>query len=155
MKLGWSLRFDLFRVRSVTRARVRVGVGSNPNPYLNAKPRNQKNRIPNCEIQANFTHPSHTVSFQVGSLFRLIGELIGYVGLRRPSVACPSVRRPHSLNLFSSESLGRLKPNFIWSLHGMGERKFVNGPGDMTKMAVMPIYGKSLKKSSYPEPKGR
>ena len=30
----------------------------------------------------------------------------------------------------------------------MGERKFVqiNGPGHMTKMAAMPIYGKNLKK---------
>ena len=29
------------------------------------------------------------------------------------------------------------------------------GPSHMTKMAVMPIYGKNLKKSSSPEPKGR
>ena len=28
-------------------------------------------------------------------------------------------------NFFSLENAGRLKPNFIWSLHGMGERKFV------------------------------
>ena len=28
----------------------------------------------------------------------------------------------------------------------MGERKFVNGPGHMTKTATMPIYGKNLKK---------
>ena len=28
------------------------------------------------------------------------------------------------------------------------------GPGHMTKMATMPIYGKNLKKSSSPEPKG-
>ena len=30
-----------------------------------------------------------------------------------------------------------------------------NGSGHMTKMAAMPIYGKNLKKSSSPEPKGR
>ena len=30
-----------------------------------------------------------------------------------------------------------------------------NGPGHMTKMATMPIYGKNLKKSSSPEPKSR
>ena len=29
-----------------------------------------------------------------------------------------------------------------------------NGPGHMTKMAAMPIYGKNMKKSSM-EPKGR
>ena len=46
---------------------------------------------------------------------------------------------------------GRLKPNFIWSLLGTGERKFFsNGPGHLTKMAVIPIYGK---KSSSLEPK--
>ena len=28
----------------------------------------------------------------------------------------------------------------------------INGPGHMTKMAAMPIYGKNLKKSSSPEP---
>ena len=31
----------------------------------------------------------------------------------------------------------------------------INGPGLMTKMAPMPIYGKNLKKSSFPEPKGQ
>ena len=30
-----------------------------------------------------------------------------------------------------------------------------NGPGQLTKMAAMPIYGKNLKQSSSPEPKGR
>ena len=30
-----------------------------------------------------------------------------------------------------------------------------NGPGHMTKMAAMAIYGKNLKKSSSPEPKGQ
>ena len=37
----------------------------------------------------------------------------------------------------------------------MGERKFVqNGPGHMTKMATIPIYGKNMKNSSSLEPKG-
>ena len=36
---------------------------------------------------------------------RLIGELIGQVGLRRLS----SVRRPHSLNIFSSETTGMVE----------------------------------------------
>ena len=36
-----------------------------------------------------------------------------------------------------------------------GETKVCStGPGHMSKMAAMPIYGKTLKKSS-PEPKGR
>ena len=32
-----------------------------------------------------------------------------------------------------------------------GTKVYINGPGHMTKMAAMPIYGKNLKKSS-PEP---
>ena len=38
---------------------------------------------------------------------------------------------------------------------GLGNEKFVPGPGHMNKMAAMPIYGKTLKKSSFLEPKGR
>ena len=29
---------------------------------------------------------------------------------------------------------------------------YINGPGHMTKMAAMPIYGKNLKISSSPQP---
>ena len=32
---------------------------------------------------------------------------------------------------------------------------FINNPGHMTKMAAMPIYGKTLKNSSSPEPMDR
>ena len=32
---------------------------------------------------------------------------------------------------------------------------YTTGPSHVTKMAVMPIYGKNLKKYSSPEPKGR
>ena len=41
--------------------------------------------------------------------------------------------------------LGQSKPNFMWSLLGKGEQEFyINGPGHMTKMAAMYIYGKNL-----------
>ena len=36
-----------------------------------------------------------------------------------------------------------------------GKKVCSNGPDHMTKMAIMPIYGKNLKKSSSPEPKGQ
>ena len=36
-----------------------------------------------------------------------------------------AVRLSSTLFKTSQKSLGRLKPNFIWSFHGMGERKFV------------------------------
>ena len=51
--------------------------------------------------------------------------------------------------------LGRLKPNFIWSLLGTGLQVYSNSLGHMTKMATMPIYGKNFKKSSSLEPKGQ
>ena len=48
---------------------------------------------------------------------------------------------------------GQSMPNFMWSHFWEGRMKvYINGPGRMTKMAAMPIYGKNLKKSSSPEP---
>ena len=35
---------------------------------------------------------------------------------------------------------------------GRGDEIYINGPGHMTKMATMPIYGKILKNSSSLEP---
>ena len=72
--------------------------------------------------------------------------------MRRPS----SLRRPPSLNIFSSETPGPIKVKFHmeppWD---RGTKICSNGPGHITKMAVMPIYGKNLEKSSSPGPKGR
>ena len=93
---------------------------------------------------------------------RLIGELIVYQWLRRPSSVCPSsVRRPSVVRQhFQTSSplklLGQLISYFIWRLLGMGERKFV-------KMVLVtwprwppcPYMVKTLKKSSSPEPEGR
>ena len=55
-------------------------------------------------------------------LFRPIGELIVYAC---SVVRCPSVH--HIQRSFSPKPLGQSKPNFIWSLHGSGERKFIHG----------------------------
>ena len=74
---------------------------------------------------------------------RLIGELIGQGCLRRPL----SVRRPHSLNIFSSETTVPIEAKFhMESPWDGGTKVCSNGPGHMTKMAAMPIYGKNLKK---------
>ena len=51
---------------------------------------------------------------------RLIGELIGKVGIRRPSVIR---RRPYPFNIISSETTGPIKGKIIWSVCGMGLRK--------------------------------
>ena len=58
-----------------------------------------------------------------------------------------SVCRPHSLNIFSSESTGQIEAKFHKESPWDGGTKVCsNGPGHMTKMAVMPTYGKKLKK---------
>ena len=81
---------------------------------------------------------------------RLIGELIVYPcsGVR------PSSVRPFTIsNIFSSETAWSIKAKFYVEPPWEGGTKVcVNGPGHMTKMVAMPIYGKNFKKSSSPEP---
>ena len=76
------------------------------------------------------------------------GELIVYPSSRRPSVIRPSTI------FFFSETAWPFKAKFYvepsWE-GGGGAKVYRNGPGHMTKMAAMPIYGKNLKKSSSPE----
>ena len=56
-------------------------------------------------------------------------------------------RRPHSLNIFSSETTGPIKVKFhIELLWDGGTKVCSNGLGQMTKMAAMPIYSKNLNK---------
>ena len=83
------------------------------------------------------------------------GELIVYPSSRHPSIR---VCRPSSTisNIFSSETAWPIKAKFYLEPPWEGGTKVcINGPGHMTKMAAMPIYGKNLKKSSSPEPAGR
>ena len=63
-------------------------------------------------------------------------------------------RRPSTIsNVFSSETAWPIKANFYVEPPWEGGTKvYMNGPGHMTKMAAMPIYGKNLKKSSSQEP---
>ena len=76
---------------------------------------------------------------------RLSGELIGYPrsGVRPSSV----VVRPFTFsNIFSSETAWPIKAKFyVESPWEGGTKVCINGPGHMTKMAAMPIYGKNLK----------
>ena len=84
---------------------------------------------------------------------RLIGELIVYAcfGVRR----CRGHCHPLFSNVFSSETAWPIKAKFYVELPWEGGTKVcINGPGHMTKMAAMHIYGKNLKKSSFPEPAG-
>ena len=80
---------------------------------------------------------------------RLTGELIGWIPIDPASVV-----RPFTFsNVFSSEAAWPIKPKFYVEPPKEGGMKvYINGLGHMTKIAVMPIYGKNLKKSSSPEP---
>ena len=59
-------------------------------------------------------------------------------------------------NIFSSETIGSIEAKFYveppWD---GGTNVYSNGTCHMTKLAAKPVYGKNLKKSSSPEPKGR
>ena len=82
-------------------------------------------------------------TFQVSSYFFSSPE---------PKAHC---HRPHSLNIFSSETTGPIEAKFhMVSPWDGGTKVCLNGPGHMTKMAAIPIYVKNLNESS-PEPKGR
>ena len=64
------------------------------------------------------------------------------------------VVRPFTFsNIFSSETAWPIKAKFYVEppLEG-GTKVYINSPGQMTKMAAMPIYGKNLKQSSSQEP---
>ena len=59
------------------------------------------------------------------------------------------------LNFFSLETAGPIEAKFHVDPPWDQEMKECsNGPGHMTSMAAMPIYGKNLKKSSSLEPNG-
>ena len=59
-------------------------------------------------------------------------------------------------NIFSSETTGPIKAKFhMGPPWGGGTKVCSNDSDHMTKVAVMPIYGKNLKQSSSPEPIGR
>ena len=83
------------------------------------------------------------------------GELIVYPcfgvrpsSVRRPSVRQSSVRRTSTIsNIFSSETAWPIKSKFYVEPPWEGGTKvYINGPGHMTKMAAMPIYGKNSSK---------
>ena len=71
---------------------------------------------------------------------RLMGELIVYQSLRRPSVVRPSTFS----NIFSSETTGPIKLKFYMETpRDAGTKVCSNCPDHMTKMAATPIYGKN------------
>ena len=67
--------------------------------------------------------------------------------VRRPSVSV--VVRPSTIsNEFFSKTARPIKAKFYFEPPWEGGTKvYINGPGHMTKMAAMPVYGKNLKKN--------
>ena len=58
-------------------------------------------------------------------------------------------------NVFSPGTTGPIEAKFHNGASlGQGTKVCSNGPGHMTKMSAMPIYGKNIKKSSSLKPKG-
>ena len=72
---------------------------------------------------------------------RLIGELIVYPcsGVRRRRC-----RRPPFSNVFSETAWPITAKFYVEPPWEGGTKVFINGPGHMTKMAAMSIYGKNL-----------
>ena len=63
---------------------------------------------------------------------------------------------PTFSNYFSLETAVAIEAKFHMEPPWDGGMKdYSKGPGHMTNMAAMPIYGKNLKKSSSLEPKGQ
>ena len=75
------------------------------------------------------------------------GELIVYPdsGVRCRCRCRRCRRRQQCLNIFSSETALPIKAKFyVESPWQGGTKVYINGPGHMTKMTAMPIYGKNL-----------
>ena len=75
------------------------------------------------------------------------GELIVYPcsGVRCRCRRCRRRCRQQCLNIFSSETAGLIKAKlYVEPPWEGGTKVYINGPGHMTKMAAMPIYGKNL-----------
>ena len=75
------------------------------------------------EVKKNFVKKKFSyLPTQIISSFELLGsqgELIVYPSSRRPSVV------HHFQRSSPLKPLGQSKPNFMWSLLGKGERKFI------------------------------
>ena len=77
------------------------------------------------------------------------------IGMLRLPAVVVSPSTHHFQRSSSQKPLGQSKPNFMWSLHGSGEWKFVWGIWVIWPRWPPRPYGKTLQKSSSPEPKGQ
>ena len=104
------------------------------------------------KVSVVFSETSHTIKTKINHFISSPepsgsqGELIvyPYSGVRC-RCRCRRRRRQQCLNIFSSETALPIKAKFYVEPPWEGGTKVcINGPGHMTKMAAMPIYGKNL-----------
>ena len=87
---------------------------------------------------------------------RPLSSVCMYVCMHSCMHVCLYVCMSTFSNIFSSETTGPFEAKFNVEPTWDGRLKICsNGIGHMTKIAAVPIYGKNLKTSSSPEPKGR
>ena len=93
------------------------------------------------EFLAHLSRKAHKWAYSIGKPLSTVGRYVFWLHFQTSSPLKP---------------LSRLKPNFhVEPPWDGGTKVYSNGPGHMTKIAAMHIYGKNLKKFSSPEPKGR
>ena len=61
---------------------------------------------------------------------------------------CQRALRFQNYNMFFLKTVGSFETKFHWTYWGMEIKIYTDELGHMTKMAAMPIYGKTFKKSS-------
>ena len=105
-----------------------------------------KNVVMICVLTVNKTFITFFPTFLAHLSRRLIGELIVYPWIRRPSYVRPSAS-PQCSNIFFSETAWPIKAKFYVEPPWVGGTNFCSRhPGHMTKMAATPIHGKNPSK---------
>ena len=67
-------------------------------------------------------------------------------------IVVPSIYK----NIVLSQTVGPIELKFhVKTPYDKSAKLYTKCVGHMTKMATMPIYGKTFKKSSFPEPEGQ
>ena len=125
--------------------------------------------IRGCQVSVYFKYYSDFWHNKILALHSMWGPLFSpwntavFLSSREPKAHwwASRIGRPQSsiclsstlFNIFSSENTGPIEAKVhMESPLDWGMKVCSNGPGHMTKMAAMPIYGENIKKSS-PEPK--
>ena len=90
---------------------------------------------------------------QLKKIFSILENYLKILACSQVSDRCPL---SYLSKIFASETTLPIKAKIYAESSWEGGTKLcTNGPGHMTKIAAMPIYGKNLHKSSSPEPVDR